>query len=528
MTWTKRWFANHGWWDRVALLWLVVTSVAVVFVFDDFGQTFDEDKHVTYGDLILAWFTSGFEDPRALSYSRDYLYGGAFDLAGSLFRSVVPLKPYEAMHLFGGIVGWFGLLGAWRLGRRLGGPAVGCVALVLVTAMPTYVGHAFNNPKDAPFAVGYVWALLGTVNVITRAPNLRRRDWISVGVLMGLSASVRVAGLLSFCFFGLAVVYCFLYGRRIGRYVDVRDFLRLVAGSASAVVIGWVVMIAAWPWALLQPLRRPVFALSYMSKFALAPRKIPFDGEHVYGFEVPWDYIPRLLALKLPEFLLLGLFAALLIAPALLRERPEPRKIAAWGLLGLSIVLPPAYAILKGSTLYGGIRHFLFVQPPMAIVAAAGIVGVSRRLLAWSRPAGLVTSAGACIGIVLALGTVVRLHPLQYVHYNRLAGGLQGADGRFELDYYGAGYKPAIEQFLDDLWVREPDTYLASTVRYAGCGGGAYLPPNFVKDKKNPQFHIGSTRSSCRDKHRSKPAFSTLERDGVPIVVVRDLREKSP
>jgi hypothetical protein len=41
---------------------------------------------------------------------------------------------------------------------------------------------------------------------------------------------------------------------------------------------------------------------------------------------------------------------------------------------------------------------------------------------------------------------MVKLHPYQYVHFNRLfAGGLRGAVNRYETDYWCASYKEGIE-----------------------------------------------------------------------------------
>ncbi len=530
MNWTLRWLPRLRWklgrWDSFAVLWLLFAAVVAVFVFDDFGETFDEDKHVTYGDMILAWFMTFFEDDRALSYSRDYLYGGAFDLAGAIIRKLLPLGTNDAQHLLGAIVGWLGLLGTWRLGRRIGGPAVGCVALLLISVTPAFVGHAFNNPKDAPFAVGYVWALYGIVGLIRAAPNVTRRHWIAAGLFVGLSASVRVAGLLSFCYLGLAVAFVFHYGHRVRRFGDPRSLLQLAGRATGAFGLAWIAMIAAWPWAQLAPLRRPVFALSYMSKFALAPRKFPFEGVEMYGFEIPWDYIPRMLAFKLPELVLVGLGLSLLVAPLLLLRERDVRRTASWALLVLAVLIPPAYAILKGSTLYGGIRHFLFLMPPLAVFAAGGLVAVTRLLLARSRVAGLVVCAAIGLAWSFGLATIVRLHPIQYIYYNQLTGGIAGAEDNFELDYYGGGYRPAMRQFLAELWEREPETYLSKKVRYAGCGGGGELPAHFVKDDKKPDFHIGSTRGGCRDKYSTRPIFTELVRDGVSIVIVRDLRKK--
>jgi hypothetical protein len=54
--------------------------------------------------------------------------------------------------------------------------------------------------------------------------------------------------------------------------------------------------------------------------------------------------------------------------------------------------------------------------------------------------------------VIAALGNtltfMVRNHPLQNVFFSSLTGGIRGAAGRFELDYWGASYKQAIEEVL--------------------------------------------------------------------------------
>ena len=49
-------------------------------------------------------------------------------------------------------------------------------------------------------------------------------------------------------------------------------------------------------------------------------------------------------------------------------------------------------------------------------------------------------ACGAAAAIIAALawnaGTLVRLHPYQYLYYNPLVGGLEGAAGRYDTDYW--------------------------------------------------------------------------------------------
>ena len=71
----------------------------------------------------------------------------------------------------GAIVGVIGLAVTWRLGRRVGGPLAGLAALLLLALCPTFYGHMFMNPKDAPFAVAMVILMLGLVRLAEEYPQ---------------------------------------------------------------------------------------------------------------------------------------------------------------------------------------------------------------------------------------------------------------------------------------------------------------------------------------------------------------------
>jgi hypothetical protein len=44
------------------------------------------------------------------------------------------------------------------MGRRLGGPSGGLLALLFLALTPVYYGHSFYNAKDIPFAAMYALA----------------------------------------------------------------------------------------------------------------------------------------------------------------------------------------------------------------------------------------------------------------------------------------------------------------------------------------------------------------------------------
>ena len=87
-------------------------------------------------------------------------------------------------------------------------------------------------------------------------------------------------------------------------------------------------------------------------------------------------------------------------------------------------------------------RHFIFVLPPIAVAAA---VGADRALAALSNmPYRQLVYATLGFYGVAHLGTMVMLHPDQYVYYNAFVGGVEGAQRKFKLDYWANSYAEAV------------------------------------------------------------------------------------
>ena len=118
---------------------------------------------------------------------------------------------------------------------------------------------------------------------------------------------------------------------------------------------------------------------------------------------MPWSYLPTLFALQLPE-VLLGLFIAGVVGTliALSRSEVPARRKAILLMVTLAATLPLAVAMMKRPALYNGIRHFIFVIPPMTVLAGVGLClgnelaeGKSSRLAARGGGAFLVRSVVA-------------------------------------------------------------------------------------------------------------------------------------
>src|SRR5436309_8588308 len=189
--------------DDVAMLMLAVVGIIASLTFRDYGLGWDDYTHAEYAELLLRMYGSGFKDTGALSFANLYMYGGGFDMAAALLHKIIPLELFETRRLLGAAVGLIGLAVTWRLARRVGGPIAGLATLLLLVLCPTFYGHMFMNPKDAPFAVTMIILMMGLVRLAEEYPHPSPRTVLIIGLGTGLSFGSRILG-------GLAVLYALI------------------------------------------------------------------------------------------------------------------------------------------------------------------------------------------------------------------------------------------------------------------------------------------------------------------------------
>jgi len=515
--------------DDLAWLTLAVVGLVAALTFRDYGLGWDDYTHAEYADLLLRMYGSGFHDTSALSFANLYMYGGGFDMAAALLHKIIPLELFETRRLLGAAVGLIGLAVTWRLARRVGGALAGLAALLLLALCPIYYGHMFMNPKDAPFAVSMAILMLGLVRLAEDYPSPSPRTVLIVGLGAGLSIGSRILG-------GLGLVYA-LIGflpmfidevRKQGLREAGARFLHVLYVLIPGLLLGYLVMGLIWPWSIIEP-QNPLLALTYFSHFFERPWKEMFDGAVVSVPDMPWSYLPTLFALQMPEILLAlsiggGIGTFMMLAR---RDVPARRKTILL-MLTLAASLPIAIAMVKRPALYNGIRHFVFVIPPMAVVAgfafawAMNWLGQNRR--AWQP----VLVAAFCFGLLLSLGEMIRLHPYQYTYFNHIAGTVRGADDRFMLDYWGLAFKQASDELREQLAEKQEYPPDGRKWKVAVCGplrpAQVGLGPDFTIDWRSQAADFAMTLGEFYCKGLNAPVMVEVKRDDVVYARVYDLR----
>ncbi len=431
------------------LLFLVsslVLLVALPMLSFDYGITGDEEVQKIYGEKLLSYYETDGEENSALSYKNLYYYGGLFDYTAAWAnKHIGGLDEYEMRHVLNALVGFLLMLFTGLLAKEMTGSwRVGFWALLFMAISPRIFGHSMNNPKDIPFAATYVFSLLYIIRFVKELPRPGARTVLLLIIGLAASINVRVGGILLIAYLGFFVGLRFLLRSELrSKLTHFPTIGRVGALLALIVVGGYFGGMLYWPYGWEAPFKHPFKALGEMSNFSTSIRML-FEGKHMWSDELPWYYIPKWISIASPVFVLLGALAF----PLLLLKNYKKTDTWLWLFLLYTLIFPVAYAIVKQSSLYDGMRHFLFVYPVLVVIAATGWQWLSTLLPAKAFQLG--TQGVMVVLMAIPLLWMVRNHPYQASYFNPLSGGIQSAYAHYETDYWMNSMKELSQWFVEN------------------------------------------------------------------------------
>ena len=174
-----------------------------------------------------------------------------------------------------------------------------------------------------------------------------------------------------------------------------------------------------------------------------------FEGKFEWSDFMPWYYLPKSMAITIPVIILTGVFISLIFIKKIIRSG----KTLIYGIIIFTILFPAFFAIIIKANLYSSWRQFLFLYPGIILIAATSFSFVfgflKRRIFKW---------------ILLAVLFLLSIHPVsfmnhnrsyEYLYYNQLVGGLKGAYGNYETDYYYVSQTEASKWLIN--YIKEKD-----------------------------------------------------------------------
>lgn len=519
----------------------MLAGMGMVYLSRDFGIAWDEWIQSQYGKLVLNFFLSGGTSRDCLTFGKTlYLYGGLFDtitvavyglffgnlkalVDSSLMKDFFLPHYFETRHAINALFGFTAILFTGLLGKELRNWRTGFLGFLFILFAPRFFGNSMNNPKDIPFAMAYVMALYAMIRFFKAWPRPKAVTVLFLIISIAIAINIKVGGLM---LIGYLFLFSFglwapeiLRNKKIG--VPFRLFLSLAGISLAAYFCG----LLFWPYGLLDPIHNPFKALAELSFFGGAKGMLLFEGRMIPHGQTPWYYLPKWIFISVPLYIHLGILALLIFFMKILRAGNGRFLI----MLFFAVLFPPAYAVFKHSFVYDSWRHFLFIYPPMAVLAA----------VAWDFIWDLLKGKKkTLLGILLAatllepVSWMVRFHPHEYIYFNPLVGGLKGAYGRYETDYWGNSLRMASEwlsRYHKEQNIRRPirvkaDGELISSGYYLTRDlGPAYLP--ILQNEPDWDFWLSLSRGVEPQylDNRDWPPRATIhkvEADGVTLCAV--------
>ncbi len=492
----------------LAILALLCYMVVGLFIYDDYGISWDEPIQREYGEAV---FNYVFDNDTVLHTHPSKYHGPAFQMMLFGVEQVTGTKEitFKVRHL---ITFLFSIIGLWCFYRLLLSlkfsrywAVLGMLFLIL---SPRIFAHSFYNSKDAVFMYMFIICMYALIQFL-RTPKLTTS--IFLAVLSGILIDIRILG-----FF----IPMFLIGFWALRSVSDLDYGKRTYGLLALTGLATVVVIIAfWPTLWQRPMPELINALTKMGDYPWDD-PVLFDGSFQLPKDLPWYYLPKWVFISSPiaisAFSILGVSAWFF-----------GRKLDLWEkLIPVVWLVPLGIIILKGATVYDGWRHVFFLYPAIIIFATSGaklVFGNWNQLqVAKSIPAAL---------LIFPLIFIMKSHPHQQVYFNALYS--NNAWSTYEMDYWGLSYKQALEHVV----ATQPEGDLKLSVANAPGFFNHYCLSKTDRDRidwvsrDSADFFISNYRFPNEFQaftNRSGPykkPLKIIEVDGNPLVGVFDLTD---
>ena len=468
----------------LALLILVtITSLS-----KDAGISGDEFIQYNWADTaIIPYFT---EDKDAALYDKSGLqmenYGSSFDtFTAMLVRITGTDEIFQLRHFWNAVMGFLCMLFGGLMVRYLTRSWLwACVGMILLFFTPRLLGDSLNNPKDIPFAAGYI---IGLYYALLYYGKNGGRIGQAVGIVIGtgLAISIRVGG------FVLLPTIALFAALRYIQNIGLSDFLKLrwkgivpyITAFALICLGAFVMGIAAWPYGLDDPFNNPFKALEAFTKFPVTLRQL-FEGKLTDSSLLPPYYLSKYLLITTPLVSLAGMILYFFLG--LFNKKNYSHDLM---IVFFAAAFPVFYIWFQKSNVYGGMRQIMFVVPCIVVCATVGFALLSK-LLNRIKAMRVLLSAIVLAGCIPPALHTAKNHPLQYIYFNEIVGGTQGAYGEYEMDYYLASLRQSTEWFLENVARKNPNT------KYTVLSYGMNHVKYYCRNDKN--VHVGFTRADER------------------------------
>jgi len=428
---------------RIFLSLCLVPFLLLPILCLDAGISGDEPVHYLQAENVYQYFATHGKDTSSIDTPISFLkyYGQSIDNFSYLINKLFGFQePYLTRHIINAIAGAATVAFTGLLAAELAGYGAGIIAILFLLLSPVFLGHTYNNLKDVPFALGYIVSIFFLLKFLRQLPRINIGFLAGIAAGTGFAISVRVGGLVIIPIILSFSALMAWIRQPAGNHAKWIFFLKFSAAMVLTLFLACFLGVAGWPYGLQDPIGHSLESLNQMTHYIVNLRQL-FEGKLIWSQDLPWYYAPKYFLITSPVIILAGVF----LSWPLLKKQ----GLMVFSLLLFCAFFPLLWVIIKHSNLYGNIRHLLFIYPILVVLSACGWSFLARQFnkpaLRWGLAALLVA------GLAGPLGHIIKNHPVEYVYFNRVSGGVAHAYSRYETDYYFHSLGPAVKWLEKDI-----------------------------------------------------------------------------
>lgn len=367
----------------------------------------EEAGHLPFGDIMAA-FSNRF-------------FWGKLGLLGDI----------QSYDLFFLLVSAFGVFVVSIFAYEITLSKVAAIVAGLSLALfPLFFSEAHFNTKDplqASLFAASVWAFWHFVK------GKKRRWFFAFCAFVTMAMGIK----WNIIFLPVILASWLFFVRRDERFKTFSPKRIIIYGLSVVLLIFFIlVIISPYLW------QNPAFKLLQTFQFYLS-EGTGSDRVQPQGFILPFGFnaYPTILILfKTPEIIMF--FAAIALFGVARKKIANDLKVGY--LLLLWIIVPIVRVSLPNVWFYSGVRQFMEVLPPIAILSGVGAYFLLKnwKFSKFASPILIILT------LIILLIPIMKLHPNENVYFNSFAGGLRGGADKNLMDgtlTYGNVYKQAAD-----------------------------------------------------------------------------------
>lgn len=492
--------------QRIPLLILLTIYVFYSLVsFRSFGITNDEPEDYLLGSYL---YTKLRADDSVLERSFVIAEAGAINLSMydriymALLYAIAGEINYDHYHLLNLLFFSILLISIYEvLLKETRKPLLAAIGPAALLLTPRLFGDIAANHKDIPFAISYFVSL---AVIYLFAGKNSARSILAIGLSFGVTQSLRTVG---YSIYLIYAIWLLLNQKSRFSKKILGKTSEWIAQIMVVFLIGLLVHFVTLPYLAADPFSR-FFELLNNARAFPWNNLVLFASQQFQSIHLPWYYVPLWFLVTTPlSTLLLGIASVKLLRTSQLAR-----------LMWLALSINTLALIISQPTLYDGVRHLAYLLPMMVVLACLSFNQLLASKWRWKKTAlNLIV-----LNVVLILVQYVLLFPFHYTYFNELVGYLPGANNRFELDYWGASYKPAVEKF--NQLAKSDKTYqlyfCGEPQQIKEYAKFSYAQVTNIAEANLLICHRRGNHQTIIDFFTSENQFS-IERLGVPLTTVK-------